>query len=197
VLELERFDPLSQWQFAATSTHMAHDGQTSFRLHPVIGGWRIRVRYSGTLSASASVSDWVAFTTDRALKAHHATRPTTGCHPGAPASFTVGALTVKCSREPFGKKPTTQEQTPGAELRNLRSTVSGISTLKDPFRSNLRDTIDAAIAALAAEDLVELRAQLDRFVAQLHAAPLQAQLTLDQRNRLTDAAKRIKAQLGR
>jgi hypothetical protein len=196
VLELERFDPLSHWQFAATSTHMAHDGQTSFRLHPAIGGWRIRVRYSGTLSASASVSGWVAFTVDRALETRRATRGKAACRPDASLAFTVGALTVTCGGAPFGQEPKAQKQTPGAQLRSLRSTVAGIPTLKDPFKSNLLDTIDAAIAALAAKNLDEVRAQLDRFVTQLRAAPLQAQLTPDQRTRLTDAAKRIEAQLG-
>lgn len=196
VLELERFDPLSGWQFVASSTHISHDGRTSFALQPTAGGWQVRVHYRGTLSASASDSAWIAFTVDKASATTHRGRGGT-CAPGAPATFAVGAITVACGGAPFGEKPTTQTQTPGAALRSLRSAVGGIATLKDPFKSDMLATLDSAIEALTAKNLEEVRAQLDHFISELQATPVQAQLTPTQRNQLTTRVKGIEAQLGR
>jgi len=195
VLELDRFDPLSGWQFVASSSHISSRGRTSFALRPALGGWRVRVHYRGTLSASPSDSDWIAFTVDQADTAAQRAQGGT-CVPGASTSLAIGAMTISCGGAPFGEKPTKTTQTPGAALRSLRSAVGGIATLRDPFKSDLLGTIDEAIKAVAAHNFDEARAQLDDLVTQLQATPLQAQMTTEQRKQLIDAAKRIEAQLG-
>jgi hypothetical protein len=194
VLELDRFDPLSGWQFAASTTHVARpDGTTVFSLRPAVGSWRVRVHYGGTLSASPSDSGWIAFTAE----VSGAPGPHGGsCAPGTRAAFAVGALTIACGSAVFGEKPAPPTQTPGTALRTLRSTVAAIPTLKEPFKGDLLGMLDEAINALADNNLDEARAQLEQFIRELQGGPLQAQLTASQRSNLTREAKRIEAQLG-
>jgi hypothetical protein len=192
VLELDRFDPLSGWQFAASATHVIDKGSTTFSLRPAPGSWRVRVHYGGTLSASPSDSAWISFTSENSGAASR----NGACAPGSSAGFVVGGLAIACGSAPFGKKPAAPEQTPGTALRSLRSSVAGISTLKEPFKSDLLGMLDDAIQALADKNRDEVRAQLKRFVTELQGSPLKAQLTAAQRSELTSAAKRIEAQLG-
>ncbi|HXK16070.1 MAG TPA: hypothetical protein VNH45_16180, partial [Gaiellaceae bacterium] len=196
VLELERFDPLSDWHFVATVAHAVSAGGTTFTLTPKIGGWRVRARYSGTLSASASVSDWIDFTVDAATGGAKA--PAASCAPGSAVTFRVGGLVLSCVAGGLGapapSKPT--GKSPSAQLRDLEAAVSGIAMLKDPFKSDLLGNLDAAIAALADHNQDEARAQLDQFVATVQKPQLQAELTSAQRDRLVAAAKGIQAQLG-
>jgi len=196
VLELERFDPLSDWHFVATVAHAVSAGGTTFTLTPKIGGWRVRARYSGTLSASASVSDWIDFTVDAATGGAKA--PAASCAPGSAVTFRFGGLVLSCVAGGLGapapSKPT--GKSPSAQLRDLEAAVSGIAMLKDPFKSDLLGNLDAAIAALADHNQDEARAQLDQFVATVQKPQLQAELTSAQRDRLVAAAKGIQAQLG-
>ncbi len=197
VLELERFDPLSDWHFVATVAHAVSAGGTTFTLTPKIGGWRVRARYSGTLSASASVSDWIDFTVDAATTAG-ANAPTASCAPGSAVTFHVGGLLLSCVAGGLGgpapSKPT--GKSPSTQLRDLEAEVSGIAMLKDPFKSDLLGNLDAAITALADHNQDEARAQLDEFVSTVQKPQLQAELTSAQRDRLVAAAKSIQAQLG-
>jgi hypothetical protein len=194
VLELERFDPLTDWHFVATVSHAVAAGGTTFTLTPKAGGWRVRARYSGTLSASPSVSDWIDFTVDAGTAAGSAT----SCGPGAAGTFRVGGLVLSCVAGGLGtpspsKPPATS---PSAQLRDLEAVVEGIALLKDPFKSDLLGNLDAAIAALADKNTDEAHAQLDAFVTTVQQEPLQAQLTAAQRNRLVTTAKNIEAQIG-
>jgi hypothetical protein len=184
---------LSGWQFAASTTHLVREGGTTFSLRPTVGSWRVRVHYGGTLTASPSDSGWISFTAEESGATG---RRGGACAPGSSAAFSVGALTIVCGGTAFGQKPAAPAQTPGAALRSLRSTVAGIPTLKEPFKSDLVGMLDAAIQALAAKNLDEVRAQIDQFVTQLQGEALKAQLTAAQRSDLTSAAKRIEAQLG-
>jgi hypothetical protein len=194
-LELERFDPLSGWQFVTTVEHAASAGATTFTLRPLIGGWRIRVLYGGTLSASPSVSAWIPFT----LEANPGRVGHAGaCRPNSRSTFTVGALLLTCGAalgdqsKPSGPAP----KTPSAQLRNLASTVRALTTLKEPFKSRLLDSLDAAIQAVDDGNTDAAHAQLDDFLATLQSAPVATQLTADQRRQLTAAVKRVEAQIG-
>jgi hypothetical protein len=203
VLELERFDPLTDWHFVATVSHAVAAGGTTFTLTPKAGGWRVRARYSGTLSASPSVSDWIDFIVDTgaasgAATAQHTKGPAPSCGPGAAATFRVGRLMLSCVAGGLGgpapsKPPATS---PSAQLRDLKAVVEGIAMLKDPFKSDLLGNLDAAITALADKNTDEARAQLDAFVTTVQKEPLQAQLTAAQRDRLVTTAKNIQAQIG-
>jgi hypothetical protein len=194
VLELDRFDPLSGWQFVATTSHAAVHGGTAFTLRPTLGAWRVRARYEGTLSASPSVSGWIAFSVDAAAGGRGARSGS--CAPGTTGSFAVGGMVLTCGGAGFGAKPTAPTtKTPAQQLRELSAFVSGIASLKDPFKSRLDDDLQAAISALQEHNADEARAQLDDFIATVQAAPLRAQLTAGQRNRLIDTANRIKAQI--
>jgi hypothetical protein len=203
VLELERFDPLTDWHFVATVSHAVAAGGTTFTLTPKVGGWRVRARYSGTLSASPSVSDWIDFTVDPGTTSGAATADRTkkaapGCAPGSAVTFRVGGLTLSCVAGGLGasapsKPPATS---PSAQLRDLKAVVEGIAMLKDPFKSDLLGNLDAAITALADHNSDEARAQLDEFVTTVQKEPLQAQLTSAQRDRLVTTAKSIQAQIG-
>lgn len=196
VLELERFDPLSDWHFVTTVSHALSAGATTFTLTPKLGGWRVRARYSGTLTASPSVSEWINFTVD-AAHASGAAQPAPGCAPRTAATFRVGGLVLTCVAGGLGRPaPTTSPTTtPSAQLRDLKAVVSGIPLLKDPFKSDLLGNLDAAIAALVGEDPDEARAQLDEFVATVQKEPLQAQLTAAQRDRLVKTATKIRARI--
>jgi hypothetical protein len=202
VLELERFDPLTDWHFVATVSHAVRAGGTTFTLAPKIGGWRVRARYSGTLSASPSVSDWIDFTIDTATtsgaaKAHRTKTPAPSCAPSSAITFRVGGLTVSCVAAGLGGRPPAKPPTtsPSAQLRDLKAAVEAIALLKDPFKSDLLGNLDAAITALADKNPDEARAQLDQFVTTLQKAPLQAQLTSTQRDKLDSTAKKIQAQI--
>ena len=197
ILELNRFDPLSNWQFVATSSHAASGARTTFGLKPAIGAWRVRVQYQGTLTASPSVSGWINLNIHQAV---HGGQPETAggnCAPNSSTTFSVGAMTITCGGTPFGQKPATPAKTPSQALTDLRKLVSSIPTLKDPFRSDLLDTLDAVQEALSNNKPDDARARLDDFISQLQAAPLQAQLTKNQRNQLINAARQIKTQFGR
>jgi hypothetical protein len=197
VFELERFDPLSNWQFVATSSHAASGARTTFSLKPTIGDWRVRVRYRGTLSASPSVSGWINLNVDKAAHRGQSAATAGSCGPRSSTTLAVGHLTVTCGGTPFGQKPATRPKTPSQALTELRKLVSGIPTLKDPFRSDLLDSLDAAGEALSDNKRDDARARLEDFISQLQAAPLQAQLTQNQRNELINAARQIEAQIGR
>jgi hypothetical protein len=195
VLELDRFDPLSGWQFVATTSHAAVHGGTVFTLRPALGAWRVRARYEGTLSASPSVSGWIAFSVDAAAGGRGARGGS--CAPGTSGSFAVGRMILTCGGAGFGAKPSAPTtKTPAQQLRDLSAFVSGIASLKDPFKSRLVGDLQDAISALQDHNADEARARLDDFVATVQAAPLRAQLTADQRNRLIDTVNRIKAQIG-
>jgi hypothetical protein len=195
VLELDRFDPLSGWQFVATTSHTVARGGTVFSLRPMVGAWRVRARYGGTLTASTSVSDWIAFSADPAASGRPARNGS--CAPGSTGAFTVGGVTLTCGGAGFGVKPAAPTtKTPAQQLRDLAAYVGGIVSLKDPFKSQLLGDINDAISALQDKNADEAGARLDDFVATVQAAPLRAQLTADQRNRLIDTATRIKAQIG-
>ena len=58
VCEVEHFDPLSGWHFAHTTTHRIAAGKAHFTINPTEGRWRVRTRYTGSLSSSPSVSSW-------------------------------------------------------------------------------------------------------------------------------------------
>jgi hypothetical protein len=203
VLELERFDPLTDWHFVTTVSHAVAAGGTTFTLTPKIGGWRVRARYSGTLSASPSVSDWIDFTVDAGtasgtVTAQRSKGPAPSCAPGSAATFRVGGLVLRCVAGGLGEPaPTTSPATtPSAQLRDLKAVVDGIPLLKDPFKSDLLGNLDAAIAAIADKNRDEAHAQLDEFVTTVQKEPLQAQLTSAQRDRLVTTAKKIQAQIG-
>jgi hypothetical protein len=200
VLELERFDPLTDWHFVARVSHAVAGGGTTFSLTPKIGGWRVRARYSGTLSTSSSVSEWIDFTVDAGTTSGAATAqtPAPSCAPGSSVTLRVGGLTLSCVASLGGgpgpsKSPATS---PSAQLRDLKAVVAGVALLKDPFKSDLVGNLDAAIAALADHNADEARAQLDQFVTTVQSAPLQAQLTSAQRARFVTTAKTIEAQIG-
>jgi hypothetical protein len=197
VLELERFDPLTDWHFVTTVSHAVSAGGTTFTLTPKIGGWRVRARYSGTLTASPSVSNWIDFTVD-AGTAQNSHGPKPSCAPSSAATLHVGGLVVSCVAGGLGGPPptTSPATTPSAQLRDLKAVVDGIPLLKDPFKSDLLDNLDAAIAALADKNPDAARAQLDEFVTTVQQEPLQAQLTSAQRDRLVTTAKKIQAQIG-
>lgn len=197
VLELERFDPLTDWHFVATVAHAAAPGGTTFTLTPKLGGWRVRARYTGTLSASPSVSEWIDFTVDTATS-EHAQTPAASCTPGSAVTIHVGGLLLNCVAGGLGAPAPTKPsgKSPSAQLRDLETEVSGIAMLKDPFKSDLLGNLDAAITALADDNQDEARAQLDEFVATVQKPQLQAELTSAQRQRLVTAAKGIQAQLG-
>lgn len=198
VLELERFDPLTDWHFVATVAHAARAGGTIFTLTPRLGGWRVRARYSGTLSASPSVSDWIDFTVDAATPTGPAKGPAPSCTPGSGVTFHVGGLVLSCVAAGLGgpapAKPS--GKSPSAQIRDLEAEVSAIAMLKDPFKSDLLGNLDAAITALADHNQDEARAQLDQFISTIQKPQLQAELTSAQRDGLVAAAKGIQAQLG-
>lgn len=195
VFELDRFDPLSGWQFAAAASHaVAHDG-TVFSLRLAVGAWRVRARYGGTLTASASVSGWIPFTVDPAAGGGRGRAGS--CTPGSTGGFTADGMTLTCGGAGFGAQPTAPStQTPAQQLRDLAAYLGGISSLKEPFKSQLLGDIDDAISALQDKNADEAGARLDDFVATVQSAPLRAQLTPDQRSRLIDTARRIKLQVG-
>jgi hypothetical protein len=196
VLELNRFDPLSNWQFVATSTHSATGARTTFSMKPRIGAWRLRVQYHGTLTASPSTSAWINISIRKA--AHGGRTAATGsCVPTSSTTLSVGAMTVTCGGTPFGQKPATQAKTPSQALTELEKLVSSIPTLKDPFRSDLLDTLDAAQEALSNNKPDDAKARLEDFISKLQAAPLQAQLTKNQRNQLISTTRQIETQIGR
>jgi len=58
VCEVEQFDPLSGWHFAHATTHRIAAGKAQFTISPTEGRWRVRTRYTGSLSSSPSVSSW-------------------------------------------------------------------------------------------------------------------------------------------
>jgi hypothetical protein len=148
----------------------------------------------GTLSASPSVSSWIAFRVDAAAEGRRARGGS--CAPGSTGSFAVGGMILTCGGAGFGARPTAPTpETPAQQLRHLNAFVSGIASLKDPFKSRLVDDLQNAISALEDQNADEARARLDDFVATLQSEPLRAQLTADQRNRLIDTANRIKAQI--
>jgi hypothetical protein len=200
VLELERFDPLTDWHFATTVTHSVASGSAAFSVVPKLGGWRVRVRYTGTLTSSPSVSDWIEFTVD-ATSAPTTKRRARGpsCSPHTAATFAVGGLAVSCLATALGsaepKAP--PAKTTAAQLRELKATVSGIALLKDPFESELLADLDDAVAAIGNKKPDDARAKLEDFIATVQSAPLQAQLTADQRDQLVETAKRIDGALGR
>ena len=195
ILELDRFDPLSNWQFVATRRHAARSARTTFSLKPTIGGWRVRVQYEGTLSASTSVSGWINLDVGKAVHRGRTGRAGS-CGPRSSTTFSVAKVTVTCGGTPFGEKPKTPAKTPAQALTELRKVVSSIPTLKDPFMTDLLDTLDAAEEALSNNKLNDVTARLEDFISQLQAAP-EAQLTKNKRNELVDAARQIEAQLGR
>jgi hypothetical protein len=198
VLELERFDPLTDWHFVATVSHAVTAGGTTFTLTPKLGGWRVRARYSGTLSASPSVSGWIDFTVDTGTATGAAKGPAPSCAPGSAVQLHLAGLLLSCVAG-LGGVPAPSKApaaSPSAQLRNLEAVVGGIALLKDPFKSDLLGNLDAAIAALADHNADEAHAQLDQFVATLQQPPLQAQLTSTQRDRLATTAKSIRAQIG-
>jgi hypothetical protein len=194
-LELDRFDPLSGWQFVATTSHVVAHGGTVFTLRPTLGAWRVRARYEGTLSTSPSVSNWINFSVDVATGGRGARGGS--CAPGATGRFAVGGLILTCGGAGFGtKSPAPTTKTPAQQLRDLNAVVSGIGSLKDPFKSELLGDVQDAISALQGDNTDEARARLADFVATVQSAPLRAQLTADQRNRLVNTVNRIKAQIG-
>lgn len=195
VLELERFDPLSGWHFEATTSHAVVHGGSVFTLRPALGAWRVRVRYEGTISASPSVSSWIAFSLDASAGGRGARGGS--CAPGATGRFAVGGMVLTCGGAGFGAKPPAPTtKTPAQQLRDLKAFVSGIASLKEPFKSRLVGDLEGAISALQDDNADEARARLDDFVETVRAAPLRAQLTADQRKRLIDTVNRIKAQIG-
>jgi hypothetical protein len=201
VLELERFDPLTQWHFATSVTHRVAAGRTGFTFGPKLGGWRVRVRYGGTLTASPSISDWIEFTVDAtAARASKTPVPrVVGCAPRTAATFTVGGLILRCLATGLGAPqptPTSPAKSPAAQLRDLRAVVAAIVMLKDPFRSELLGDLDAAITAVGDRKADDARAKLDDFITTLQSPPLQAQLTADQRDQLIETAKRIEGAIG-
>jgi len=194
-LELDRFDPLSGWQFVATTSHTVVHGGTVFTLRPALGAWRVRARFEGTLTASPSLSNWIAFTVGVAAGGRSAGGGS--CAPGATGQFAIGGMIVKCGGAGFGAKPPVPTtKTPAEQLRDLSTFVSGIASLKDPFKTQLVGDLQDAISALQEHNPDEARARLDDFIATVQAAPLRAQLTADQRQRLIDTVSRIKAQIG-
>ncbi len=196
VLELERFDPLTGWHFVATVRHAVATGGTTFTLTPKVGAWRVRARYSGTLSASPSDSGWIAFTVD--IGGTSGATTTQSCAPGSASTFHVGGMTISCVAGGFGGTPPPSAPpgtTPSAQLRDLRAVVDGIALLKDPFKSDLLGNLDAAIGALADKNPDEAQAQLEAFVATVQQPALAAQLTAAQRDRLVKNAKSIRAQI--
>ena len=198
VLELERFDPLTDWHFVATVRHAVAGGGTTFTLTPKVGGWRVRARYTGTLSTSASVSAWIDFTVDTGTAPRAATtQPAPSCTPASAAAFRVGGLVLRCVAA-LGAAPPSKPsaKTPSEQLRDLKAVVEGIALLQDPFKSDLLGNLDAAITALADKNRDEARAQLDQFVNTVQRPELRAQLTAAQRNRLVTTARSIKTQIG-
>jgi hypothetical protein len=195
-LDLQRFDPLSGWQYVASVDHAAVGGRTTFTLTPRLGAWRVHARYLGTLFSSPSSSGWITFTLEVASGMD---KDAAVCSPGSAGKFTVGSMLVACGDTGFGASPggpVTAGTTPSAGLRSLRTTVQGLATLKEPFRSQLTDDLDSAIRTLADADSEEARAQLDAFIATVQSPPVTAQLTADQRDRLITAARKIEAAIG-
>ncbi len=58
VFELDQFDPLSGWHFARAMRRSAVAGQARVIVAPSQGRWRVRARYTGSLSSSPSTSGW-------------------------------------------------------------------------------------------------------------------------------------------
>jgi hypothetical protein len=58
VFELEHFDPLSGWHFVKATRRQVVAGQARVALAPTEGRWRIRARFTGSLSSSPSTSGW-------------------------------------------------------------------------------------------------------------------------------------------
>jgi hypothetical protein len=188
----------------ATVSHAVQAGGTTFTLTPKIGGWRVRARYSGTLTASPSASGWIDFTVDTATTSGTPSGQRTkgiaaGCTPGSTLTFRVGGLLLSCVAGGLGTKQALAgpaATSPSAQLRDFKTVVEAIALLRDPFKSDLLGNLDAAIDALAAGNADEARAQLDAFVATVQKEPLQAQLTSAQRNHLVETARKIESQLG-
>jgi hypothetical protein len=196
VLELQRFDPLTDWHFVATVGHAVAAGGTTFTLTAKAGAWRVRARYSGTLSASPSASEWIDFTVETG-PATASKEPAAGCAPGTALTFRVGGLKVTCLTGGLGGSTTPANapaKSPSAQLKDLEAVVGAIALLKDPFKSDLVGYLDGAITALADGNPDEARSQLDEFVTTAQKAP-QAQLTSAQRDRLIKTAKEIEAQI--
>jgi hypothetical protein len=63
VFELEHFDPLSGWHFARATRRTVVAGQARVTIAPREGRWRIRARYTGSLSSSPSLSGWAQIVT--------------------------------------------------------------------------------------------------------------------------------------
>jgi hypothetical protein len=200
VFELQRFDPLTGWHFTRATTRKTSRAVARVTIAPRIGSWRARVRYAGTLTWSPSVSGWIAYSieptaTTESGRGSKAGRPA-ACTPGSTASFTASGMTVRCrAAGAFGAT------TPGAGASNaisllakLRQQVESLDTLKDPFRSNLLHDLDVARNALPRNPDTAIES-LDAFIAGLQATELRAQLSAEERDALTSAAKRIKAAL--
>jgi hypothetical protein len=208
VFELERFDPLTKWHFVKAGKSTLNAGVAQSSILPRPGAWRVRARFSGTLSASPSVSDWINFlvhpapTAAKSVTGVDGTKyraPAIMCAPKSELTFPLGKLTIACTPAGFadtasgGTAP--EQKSIADQLADLRTLVSGISMLKDPFRSELLDSLDGAREALAGGQAGQVRARLDDVLAELASVP-QAQLNPDRRTKISRAATRIKASLG-
>jgi hypothetical protein len=209
VFELEHFDPLTRWHFVLATKRAVGTGGVAFVLVPQAGGWRIRARYLGTLSASASVSDWINFVVDASPagaakttagrgggKTKHVA-PSVGCSPASKLTFAVGRLTVTCTHTGFSEteKRSTAPRSATDRLATVRASVSAIGLLKDPFRTDLLGDLDDASAALADDSPGQASAALADFITVLEGVP-QAQLGAKQRTQLYDAVAGIKSSVG-
>ena len=184
----------------ATVSHAVAAGGTTFTLTPKIGGWRVRARYSGTLSASPSVSGWIDFTIDTATIRRSDDESdegapelctSVGCH--LPRRRPDGQLRRGRFGRTSARKAAVQE--PVCPTQGPRDDGRRNRAAEDPFKSDLLGNLDAAVTALADNNPDEARAELDEFVKTLQKAPLQAEPTSAQRDRLITTAKKIRAQI--
>ena len=208
MFELERFDPLTKWHFVKASKSTLDAGAAQVSILPQPGAWRVRATFTGTLSASPSVSDWINFLVHPAPTStksaagvapaakKHPTPPT--CTPKSGLTFPLGKLTIGCT--PTGFADTSSgAAAPAAksiadQLADLKTLLSGISMLKDPFRSELLGYVYGAREAVANGKTGQVSAQLDDFLAELASVP-QAQLNPDQRTKIRSTVTQIKASL--
>jgi hypothetical protein len=193
VFELDRFDPLTQWRFVAAVTRPAGSSPLPVTIRPQLGGWRIRAEYQGSLSASRSASAWVDFVVDTA----HGVAPKSAstCGPRSNHAFAAAGMKVTCTAEGFARSSPGTAPAPAAALSSMTKLVSGIPLLKEPFRTNLLTDLADASTAVSNKKPDSASATLGDFITQLQAAPLRAQLTVEQLNRLLDLATSTRNQL--
>jgi hypothetical protein len=195
VFELDRFDPLTQWHFVSATARVVDDGAAGFYITPRSGGWRLRVRYVGTLGSSPIATDWIDFS----IEAAGPTRPgaSARCSPTSTTTLSLDGLEVTCAAAEFAEPSVaTPAASIAAQLSDLRALVTGIAMLRDPFRSDLLADLDAASTSFFYDRAAEAASKLGDFLAELQEGPLQAELTSDQRTQLAAAAARVRTALG-